>query len=187
MQKIIVGLSLFFLSNTLYSQGKELPIFKIKDINQKEIKSTDFKGKKLAIVVFDISKMDDKTLQVLLSLDSLSKLHKNKFSVIAASTVSENIKLNEKECKELLKSTVKLSYPIFFIENTDKKNEEKQHGLFKWLTNKSQNIHFDNDVSGGTQIFVINEAGILFAELNTAFRKFSRSEFELILEQNNIQ
>ena len=49
--------------------------------------------------------------------------------------------------------------------NVKKDKGSQQYPLLQWLTHLSQNGHFDSDVSSDNQIYVINEAGVLYAVL----------------------
>lgn len=58
------------------------------------------------------------------------------------------------------------SFIITKIEQTRKSAGPDQHPLFKWLTNVQENGHFDTDITGLGQIFLVSRSGTLFGVLS---------------------
>lgn len=54
---------------------------------------------------------------------------------------------------------------LFAYAQAKKENKDKQHPLFRWLSSVELNGHFDDDIQNG-QIFIIDEAGELYAQIN---------------------
>lgn len=169
------------------SQNKSVYTIGIKDVNQKEIKLSDYKGKKLMIVVFDMSKTDGKIFRSLMTLDSLYKIHKNKVELIGVPMIDNGCFLTNDKLDTFCKKSLAISFPITEGSKTKKANRHEQSPLTSYLTDKQQNGHFDEDIEDGTvQLFVFNEKGELFATLNINNRRLSLEELKALVNKKDL-
>ena len=82
--------------------------------------------------------------------------------VIAVPTEDFGAISNLSVLKSLQKSlTLVISKPL----KVKKGGLQTQNSLFSWLTNTSQNTHFDYDVESEGQLFIVSEKGTLFTVL----------------------
>lgn len=126
------------------------------DIEGNLIRMQDFKGKRLVFIILS-SKEDTLTT----SINNFMATHDTSVQVIGI--LSREDGANEgkrKAIKMLYRSKILLTEPM----NTKKGGN--QSGLLKWLTNRSQNHHFDMDVKGAGHKFLINRQGVLKAVLS---------------------
>jgi len=149
----------------------------IQNIEKKQIAISEYKGKKIIIAVMDVASPN---LTKLIFLDSLLKQNKNKLAVILVPLKKEDEEVSKKQLKKLLLDSLKISYDISLPISVKKTDGANQHALFKWLTDKNSNTHFDKDVVSTEDVFIVNENGKLFGvfqnltNLNTVSIKKNR-------------
>ena len=119
-----------------------------------------FTGKKIIIIEFDATSYDKAQLGL---LDSLQKANEEAV-VIATPAKDFGNAVSTQSIKNII-TDQKLSFimtqPLFVSRSAGK----NQHPLFKWLTDVNENIHFNYDADHPGQIFMVNEAGELYALL----------------------
>lgn len=78
-----------------------------------------------------------------------------------------------------------LSMDVIVTEGmyTRKTSGSQQHPLFKWLTDKSKNNHFDNDVTGPRDKFIVWSDGELTGVLGAQIRIGGSTLNSLLQEQ----
>ena len=170
-----------------FCQNNHFYEVKFKDIQHKVLKMSEFKGKKIIIAVMDAARPHGKSLQLLLTLDTIYKVNKAKMVVIAIPMVDNGNIMKEGDMQKFLQAILHISYPIAECSKIKKKNGNNQHSLFKWLTDKTYNKHFDKDADQGGQLFIINESGELYAELNTQSRSTNANELKKILNLQSVK
>ena len=131
------------------------------------VSMSNFEGRQLIIIEFDASNPDRLRLQ---SLDTLYRNSNGLLSVIAVPAQDFGTPMPYESLKSFLRDTLELSYMISDVAYTQKAAGAAQHALFKWLTNVNENLHFDDDITDEGQMFVISEAGILYAVLHNNLR-----------------
>lgn len=61
-------------------------------------------------------------------------------------------------------------YPVTVLDSMRvQKGASGQSELFRWLTHKELNLHYDDDVSGAGHKFFVSKSGVLFAMMPAAF------------------
>lgn len=130
------------------------------DLDGGLINMASFKGKKIIVAEYDAINPDRKQLA---ALDTLYKKNKNNLIVIAIPVTDFGNSASEGNVKKLWKDTLQLSYFITKVSKAKKSNGNSQHRLFRWITNKNENGHFDYDVDNDGEMFMISENGALFA------------------------
>ena len=86
----------------------------------------------------------------------------------------------DKSLISLLRDTIKVNYPIASVSKALKKQDKEHHILLKWLTSKSMNGHFDEDVEGDSQMFIISETGILYAVVKQKISPTGKMMMEIV-------
>jgi glutathione peroxidase-family protein len=147
------------------------------------IHMSDYAGKKILVAVYDPARLDSAALHLLKLLDTVYKKNSSIVQVIAVPMTDNGLGMRKEDLKQFLQSMLKVSFAIAEPTNVKKQSGLKQEPLLKWLTDKKQNQHFDLDISQGGQIFIINETGNLFAELNTAVRPTTEAELKMLIRQ----
>lgn len=156
-------MKLIFLSFGLLASGvffqSNLYDLNVQSVSGSTLLMSSYSGKKIAVVVFDPAAVNNSFLH---SIDSLSG---NKLKIIAVpanelgmATTASLITLSQS-----FSSSMVMLRPCYVKKNAG----VNQEPLLKWLTNVSENGHFDNDVSATGQIFLVNQSGVLYAVLNS--------------------
>jgi hypothetical protein len=124
-----------------------------------------YAGKRILIALCNPAQLNLTWLQ---SLNTLSKADSSSLQVILVPLIDLDTTGVPLPSAARLKSVLVDSLHINFIITASgygKKASVSQMPLLKWLTNKNSNVHFDNDASTVSQMFVIGGNGLLYAEL----------------------
>jgi glutathione peroxidase len=132
----------------------------IHNLNDSTINMSSFQGRNVLIAEFDASNPDHDFLTTLDSLRSSD----TRLVVIVVPATDFNGNLNSGQLQSL-KSAVKGNYLVSETGKVSKSSGNAQLPLFKWLTDVSENTHFDTDVTVEKQIFLVSSKGELFAML----------------------
>jgi glutathione peroxidase-family protein len=154
---VLIIVTAFSMSGSIYD-------IKIQPIEGgSAISLSAFAGKKILITTINSINLDTTRL---LFLDSLQRTNASSLLIIAVP--AGNIREKALVGNDSKISKLKISLPLrFFITPTamvTKSSGKDQHPLFRWLTNVSENRHFDVDVTTG-QIFIVSSTGILYSVL----------------------
>jgi glutathione peroxidase len=137
-----------------------------KALNNEQIALSDYHGKKILITIFDASNPDRASLA---AFEQLYQQNINSVVVIAVPVSNfQTAVIDTTILKHLMYSTLQLSYPITEISQAQKTDGIAQHSLLAWVTHINQNAHFDEDIDGVGEMFVLSENGKLFARLKEA-------------------
>lgn len=131
---------------------------KFETLNGAVMKTSDFSGKKVIIAVLSANA---KGVSMVRFLDSLQN-YSQPLAIVVIPTGDFNGNISNKDIKKLAKD---LDLIITKPLKVKKANGSLQHPLFVWLTQAKENSHFDGDVNGEGQVFVINEKGTLYSVL----------------------
>jgi len=168
-----VFLSAFTVPSTFYN-------FQFTTIEGANRQTSQFTGKKTVIVVLPSTRQPGEETY-LLKLDSLSKAHQD-VVMIGVPSYEEGFSIDSLESmKTWYRSELGSQFIITTALYTHKTSVASQHPLFKWLTDKDQNIHFNEDVAGPGQQFFINEQGKLYCVAGPEAR-FSDKLFTRMVE-----
>lgn len=119
-----------------------------------------YKGKKILIVVLPgvISKSDTAFLK---SLKTVPENYGGSLSVLAIPSMEDGYTPTALSRSEEYRKYI--GYDVTITQGMyTRKNAVQQADLFKWLTDKDKNGHFDMDVEGAGQKFFVNESGTLY-------------------------
>jgi glutathione peroxidase-family protein len=122
------------------------------------IKTSAYQGKKVVVAVVSANTAG---VNLVKYLDSVQKAN-NGVQVIAIPTADFDGSVTVQALKDLNKNiTIIVAKPV----KVKKANGALQHPLFVWLTQAKQNQHFDMDVEGEGQLFVVSAKGTLYSVL----------------------
>lgn len=131
------------------------------------IRMSDYIGKKIVILEFNAASPDASKLK---SLDTLYRGSKGQFEVIAIPVNDFGTPLERKALESLLKDSLGLTYLFSDSGIAQKSAGSSQHPLLKWLTDVNDNLHFNDDITEDDKMFILSDAGTLYAILNKDFR-----------------
>jgi hypothetical protein len=120
-----------------------------------------YSSKKIVVALCDAFNPD---LTRLRTLDNLNKSNSAVLQVIVVPLLDLGSVASSSGLTSKVLDSINFSFIVCKAGN-GKKTSTGQLPLLSWLTNKSSNIHLDNDVENSSQMFVIGENGILYAEL----------------------
>ncbi len=168
MSKLILFIGCFILSSwycteSIYSHSVTTIEGITKPLNL-------YQGKKILIFTLPIEQNSGND-SILFSLDSLRMAFESSLIIIAVPAYEDGFTINAKEnLKQWYRS--KLSMDIIVTEGlyTRKSSTNNQHPLFRWLTEKSRNDHFETDVYAPGDKFIVWINGELIAVLGAQTR-----------------
>jgi glutathione peroxidase len=163
MTKFILIISCFFLLSMTYTES--VYIHSIKTIEGPSKSISDYQGKKLLIITLPIQQNVSND-SLLSSIDSLRAVQGSSLVIIAVPSYEDGY---TPAIKNQLKNwyRTKLNTAVIITEGlyTRKTSGSQQHPLFKWLTDKNKNTHFDNDVTGPRQKFIVWKDGQIIGSI----------------------
>jgi glutathione peroxidase-family protein len=170
---LVIFLSAFTVPLTFYN-------FQFTTIEGANKQTSQFTGIKTIIVVLPSTRQAGEEVY-LHRLDSLSKVH-HEIVMIGVPSYEEGFSIDSLESlKTWYRSELDSQFIITAGIYTHKNPATSQHPLFKWLTDKDQNMHFDEDVAGPGHQFFINEQGRLYCVAGPEAR-FSDKLFTRMME-----
>jgi glutathione peroxidase-family protein len=155
-----------FISMFLFKQsGSSIYEISIETIESNTISLSAFAGKKLLIVEFNAAHPD--TAQ-LVYLDQLQKKG-DPIKVIAVPAIDFGGTVDQ---RGLVRLKIILG-PDFIMTKPSRTNKKDidQSRLLRWLTNASENSHFNMDVEGEGQVFIVSEKGTLYSVITKSSPK----------------
>lgn len=165
---------LFILAIALYTpnlkaQSTSIYDIPLKSLNGEDINLADFKGKKILIV--NTASKCGYTGQYE-GLEELHQQHGDKLVIIGVPC--NQFGKQEPGSSEEITAFCKKNYGVSFLmaEKTDVKGD-KQHALYAWLTQKSQNGVMDANVSWNFNKFLVDEKGNLVKHYKSGVKPMS--------------
>jgi len=125
---------------------------------------SDYRQKKIVIVTLPINETTE-TTRYLQRLDSLSRAHSAQIVMIAVPSYEDGYTASNKNALENWYRSKVGSQVIIAQGIYTRKASTEQNQIFKWLTDKNLNTHFDIDVSGYGHQFFISETGELYGNI----------------------
>lgn len=124
---------------------------------------SQFQGKKLLIIVLPVTRQAS-DIRLFQAVDSISWKYNTQISVIGIPSsengyVADSLVSLKQFYSSLMGSQVLLAQGMY----TNRNSGTRQNGLFAWLTDKSKNTHFDQEVKGPGHKFFIDQKGQLVA------------------------
>jgi glutathione peroxidase-family protein len=139
----------------------------------------EWQGHKIWVVVLPATQTSPDSA-FLSRVDSITRANQSKLTTICVPSYEDGYAADSSELlnwyRASLDSLVLISMPFY----THKISAGHQAPLFQWLTNVSQNTHFDDDISGACQSFFIDESGTLYAVFDPDAR-FSNKAINRVL------
>jgi glutathione peroxidase len=137
-----------------------------------------YQGKKIIILTLPISQNTENNIY-LQRLDSLSKAHQGNVVMIGVPSFEDGYSI---EGSNNLKTWYRsiLDSQFLISKGLHTRKSSSQEPLFKWLTDKDLNRHFDLDVEGAGQQFFISETGNLYGVIDPEARMSNKIFNKLI-------
>ena len=157
MKKYFIILIAFFISATVFSQNYFELSFK--KLNGDTENVNNYEGKKTMYIILPLNQNDP----VFGQLQAFKNRYKDSVRVVGILSIEDGFEAS-------LAGSIQLMYNglgIIVSEgmHTKKASGATQAAIMKWLTNKTQNLHFDVDAVGIGHKFFVNESGKLFTVL----------------------
>jgi glutathione peroxidase len=168
MKKLIVIAASFFLlswgsTESIYTHS----VTTIEGVNKP---LTAYQGKKMLIITLPMEQ-NNYNDSLLHALDSMNTAYNGSLTIIAVPSYEDGYNTSIKESLKQWYRSI-LSNQVIVTEGmyTRKSSGSQQHALFKWLTDKTRNGHFEKDVSGPRNKFVVWTDGGLIGVLGEQTR-----------------
>jgi glutathione peroxidase len=163
MSKLILIISCFFLISA--ANVESIYTHSVKTIEGVNKPLMNYQGKKILVITLPLQQNSSND-SLLHSLDSLGSVHSSSLVIIAVPAYEDGYTPAIKDSLKLWYRSI-LSMDIVVTEGymTRKTSGNSQHPLFKWLTDKNRNNHFDRDVTGPRNKFIISTTGELIGVL----------------------
>ena len=178
MSKLILIASFFFIAST--TSVESIYTHSVTTIEGGNRSLTSYQGKKLLIITLPIQQniSNDSLLH---SLDSIRIVFNNSLRIIAVPSFEDGYTATLKNSLIQWYRSI-LGQDIIITEGlyTRKTSGNQQHALFKWLCDKSKNGHFNNDVDGPGNKFIVWPDGELMGVLGAQTRISSNAVNELL-------
>lgn len=179
MVAILLFGSVFFGGNlkNVEAKTKSIYSFKVKDIDGKEVKLKNYKGKVMLVV--NVASKCGYTPQY----EGLQKIYEKYqaqgFYVLGfpANNFGSQEPGTEAEIKEFCTSKYKVSFPMFAKISV---KGEDQHPLFSFLTSKQSNPDFGGDISWNFNKFLVDRKGKIIARFSSKDKPESDSVVQAI-------
>jgi glutathione peroxidase len=140
----------FYLTGDIYS-------IEVKNINGYKIDLNQFRGKKMLFIVLPLSEQD--TILTANQIAQLQNKYQSSLAVIGVPAIETGFKAAD---AAQLKNLYKQAPNLIITEGMNVKKGTQQSALWKWLTSKEQNHHFNQDVQGIGSKFFVDEGGQLY-------------------------
>lgn len=163
MKRLILILSFFLFTSMICVEG--VYNYSIKTIEGQTKNLSDYQGKKILIITLPVQQTSSND-SLLNALNSLRTFHSNSVVIIAVPSYEDGYTPAVKNSLKQWYRSI-LSMEIIVTEGyiTRKASGTIQHPLFKWLTDKNRNDHFDRDITGPGNKFIVSATGELIGVL----------------------
>ncbi len=148
-----VGLMKFGGESSLYS-------IQLQSLDGTTLSMSSFKGKKIIIAAFNAARPPKTQLRL---LDSIQQSDME-LAVIVIPSLDSGGTGTDQNLRQL-RDSLSLHFIVTRPALVKKAASTTQNRLFKWLTDASENLHFNVDWESEEQVFVINGKGTLYAVL----------------------
>ena len=181
MSKLILITMFIFLTGWIYVESiYSHSVTTIEGVNKP---LNAYQGKKIFIMTLPINRNSSND-SLLHSLDSLRNVFGSSLVIIATPSYEDGYSTAIKDSlKQWYRS--KLSMDIIVTEGmyTRKTSGNQQHALFRWLTDKNRNDHFNKDVLGPKSKFIVWTDGELVGVLGAPVKIGSSTINNLLQSQ----
>jgi glutathione peroxidase-family protein len=137
----------------------------ITGVNNQQYPVGNLQGKILMIVLLP-STQTSADRAFLKRVDSISLAHTGSLQTIAVPSFEDGYAADSANTllswyQAALDTSIIVSQPLY----THKSSGIQQDSLFRWLTDVTQNTHFDDEVEGAGSMFFVDPSGTLYGEL----------------------
>lgn len=158
--KILISIFFMLAPGWLHAQSSFYDL-SVVSFSGKVVNMSSYKGKKVLIVVASPAALQAKTAARYLGKIQ-SGFPKVSVLILPAGDIDKDSSTSGYE----LNQEPQLSSTVFStLASAGKIKESEQNPLIRWLTNSSNNRHFNHDITSDEQFFVISESGVLYAVL----------------------
>ena len=173
----VVGfLGIVILNANVYS-------FSVSTIEGQSQNLSSFTGKRVLIVTLPLTQSSSAD-SMLYSIDSLANVHQSELKVIGVPAFEDGFLVENRETlRTWYRSFMDTSVVIADGLKVRKTSGSLQHPLFNWLTNESQNEHFNLDAAAPYYKYFTNTEGKLVAVLKSQTKLSSASVSRALLAQ----
>lgn len=178
MSKFVLIIGCFFLTSAVCMESVYThAVTSIEGVNKP---LNVYQGKKMLIVTLPIQQ-NSSSDSLLHSLDSINTVYAGSLLIIAAPAYEDGYTVPMKDSlKQWYRSILNLDIIVTEGLFTRKTSGSQQHPLFKWLTDKNLNDHFDRDISGPGDKFIIWTTGELIGVIGSQTRIGTSTVNELL-------
>jgi glutathione peroxidase len=181
MSKFIIIAGIFLISTKAFSQSAYT--YSVTSIEGIIKPLNAYTGKKLLVITLPIQQ-NSSADSVLRSLDSIGAAYTSTVQIIAVPSYEDGYTPALKnQLKQWYRSMLGMGIIVTEGIYTRKTSGSQQHTFFKWLTDKTKNGHFDQDVAGPRQKFMVWTDGELTASMVARTRLSSPTINELLQGQ----
>jgi glutathione peroxidase len=131
-----------------------------KNINGQRVATDSFRNKKLLVVILPT----DTDSAFLKQVDSVSNQYSNDITIIGVPGAETMANTPASSLKSFYQQFLGPRVIVTEVMRTTKASSQ-QHALFRWLTNKDENLHFDINAAGPGSKYFINGNGELYGVL----------------------
>lgn len=179
MSKLLLIISCFFLMSSVCVES--IYTHSVTSIEGTNKPLNAYQGKKLLIVTLPIQQ-NPSSDSLLHSLDSIRMVYAGSLVIIGVPAYEDGYTAAMKESlKQWYRSILNMDIIVTEGLYTRKTSGSQQHPLFKWLTDKNRNDHFDEDVNGPKNKFIVWTTGELIAVLGP-FTKIGGNTINALLQ-----
>ena len=168
MPRLILIISFFFLISA--ANVESIYIYSVKTIEGVNKPLTNYQGKKILVITLPVQQTSSND-SLLRALDSLRAVYSSSLVIIAVPAYEDGYRSALKNSlKNWYRSRLGMGVIVTEGYVTRKTSGNIQHPLFKWLTDKNRNNHFDRDITGPRNKFIISASGELIGILGAQTR-----------------
>jgi glutathione peroxidase-family protein len=126
-----------------------------------------FKGKKILIIVLPVSETVSNS-SILSVLDSFNSQYENQIIIIGIPSIDEGYTSDSSAVINNWYQKIGGNGIIYSNGLNSKKTNANQDQIFAWLSHASMNGHFDQDIEGPGQTYLISESGQLYGVISSS-------------------
>jgi glutathione peroxidase-family protein len=171
----------FLISTTAFSQS--VYTYSVQSIEGPNKPLNACAGKKLLVITLPIQQ-NASSDSLLRSLDSIRAAYTSTLQIIAVPSYEDGYTPAIKnQLKQWYRSILSMDIIVTEGMYTRRTSGNQQHAFFKWLTDKTKNGHFDQDVAGSRHKFMVWTDGELTAAMVARTKLNSPTMNELLQGQ----
>jgi glutathione peroxidase len=163
MSKLTLIICCFFLTSLVF--GQSVYTYSVTTIEGINKPMSAYTNKKILVITLPIQQNSSND-SLLRSIDSIRAAYATTLQIIAVPSYEDGYTPALKnQLKQWYRSILGMNIIVTEGMRTRKTSGSQQHSLFKWLTKKEKNDHFDQDVAGPRHKFFVWTDGELTAAM----------------------